>query len=968
MRKPLALALIVWFVILSAAALPVHAAPLEFNIHAGPAPQTLLAFINQSNLDVLYERNEVASHYTQAVSGPLEPLEALRRMLEKSGLRYDVVAEQSVVIRPQTPANRPPQAASSAAAEQVEVIATWFRGQIDPPIGANVTRITQTDIQLSGAQSLPDLLRTLPQVSGMGPTENTHNFGREAQSNSAFGQGINLRGLGAGATLVLVDGHPLAPSGTIGGFVDISDIPLAAVDHVEILGDGGSIVYGPDAIGGIVNIILRKGQGTTLEARAGGRSGELVGERGLHLAHAEHWTGGQFTVALATDNSNALWAAQRPQATSDLRAFGGTDFDTLAGNPGTVLAGGQTWAIPHNQDGTRLIPTDFIAGTSNQYDLLTNTMLHPAEALQSVMANGSQHIGNDWTVFLDALASRRTIRDQQAAETTTLTVTPQNPFYVNPAGGGLEMVEYGFQNDLGPLKLSSAVDKGQFSAGADYAGRGGWQGEAYGGCALETQHQTQLNLVNYAALAQELASSNPNQAFNPFGDGSHSSPAAVAAIRATGQFDLRSSIAFATLTAQGPVLHLPGGDLTLKLGTEAREQSFNTQTRSLSNGTYLEDDLSRSIWAAFAQSEVGLIGERNALPGLRNLAISTGVRYERYTDTGGITTPQFGLSATPLEGVTLRATWTRLFKAPNLGDLSESGNVSEIVPLPDPDPHSKTGYLNVLALAGNNADLRPETARSWTLGLNLSSRSHPGGSLALTYFHTRYYDLVEQSPDLSATALSDPTFQPYISRNVSDQERQSLCKQGQFLGPASDCLQAPVAAIIDLRLHNRAVIQTSGLDLNARLPFDTRLGTWTAGLLGTYLLDYSEAPTSFSPLTRLLDTEHNPISVRLRAAASWKRGSFTLATFANYQGNYTDIESVPARHVSSWTTVDATLKWEPEHLHFRGLKGTGVQLSVLNLLNRYPPFLNNVYERVGYDEENGDLTGREASLTLRVQW
>ncbi len=967
--KHIALALTVCIVGFAAAGLPARAETLKFEIGAGPAVKTLSAFMDQSRLDLLFERDEVASHRTRAISGQFEPLDALQHMLAGSGLHYGLSPAKTVIIRADTTARHAPAEAAPSTLEQVEVLARPFQGLIESPIGSSDLRITQADIQQSGASTLPELLQTLPQVSGMGPTENTHNFGREAQSNSAVGRGINLRALGAGATLVLVDGRPLAPSGTIGGFVDVSDIPLGAIDYIEILGDGGSIVYGGDAIGGIVNIVLRRDQGLTVEAQAGGRASELIGERGLSLSYGLHWDGGRFTIALAGDDRDALWASQRRQATSDLRPFGGNDFDTLAGNPGTLLAGGQTWAIPHNQDGTKLTPADFVAGTANQYDLLSNTTLLPAEGLRCVMTNGSQRIGDDWTVFADALASRRTVREEQAAETATLTVTPANPFYVNPAGDTPEQLLYGFQSDLGPLKLNSVADKGQLSVGVDHAGSHGWHEEIYGGFAVETQREIQLNRVNYAALTQELVNPDPSQAFNPFGDGSHSSPAAIAAIRAEGDFNLRSSIAFANATAEGTLLPLPGGDLTLKLGTDARAQSFNTQTRSLSSGSYLKDDLSRRVWAAFAQSNMWLIGEANALPGLRKLGVSTGVRYEHYSDVGGITTPQFGVSASPLQGVTLRATWARLFKAPNLGDLSESENVSAIVPLLDPDPHSKTGFLNVLAVTGNNASLRQETAQTRTLGLNLSPPSYPGESLALSWFHTRYYDLVAQSPDLSSTALSDPAFQPYILHNVSNQERQALCQRGQFLGLESDCLNAPVAAIIDLRLHNRAVIQTSGLDFNSRLLFDTGHGTLTLGLLGTYLLDYSEAPTLSSPLVRVLDTEHNPISVRLRASASLKTGSLTLATFANYQGSYTDIESNPARHVSSWTTFDATLMWELERSSdLQALKGMAVRLSVLNLLNRAPPFLNNVYEKIGYDEENGDLTGREISLTLLTRW
>lgn len=955
-------------VFLDTLVLPVHAEPAEFKIGAGPASEALSGFIKQSRLDLLFDREEVAPRHTQAVSGRLEPLVALDRMLVGSGLHYVLTGPQSVVILSDTTVQQNP-VLEDPELEKVEIDASWFRGQIEPPVGSSILRITPADIQQSGAGSLSELLQTLPEVSGMGPTENTHNFGREAQTNSAVGRGVNLRALGAGATLVLLDGRPLAPSGTIGGFVDISDIPLAAIDHVEILSDGGSVLYGADAIGGIVNIVLREDAGLTAEARVGGRASEFVGERGLHLSYGQKWQGGHFTIALSCDGSNALWASQRAQATSDLQPFGGTNFDTLAGNPGTVFAGGQTWAIPPNQNGRGLTPADFVADTSNLYNLLSNTTLLPAETLRSVMVTGTQRISSDWTAFANALFSHRTVREEQAAETATLTVTSQNPFYVNPAGGNSEEVEYGFQNDLGPLRLSTTAEKGQFSVGADYAHSDRWHGEVYAGYAFEGQQELQFNQVNYAALAEELVNPDPQQAFNPFGDGSSSSAVATAAIRAEGDFQLYSSIAFANATAVGRLLRLPGGDLTLELGTDVREQSFNTQTRSLSDGSYIKEDLGRRLWAAFAQADMGLIGGGDTgFPGLRKLGVSAGVRYEHYSDVGSVTTPEFGVSAVPFEGATLRASYARLFKPPNLGDLSESGNISEIIPLQDPDPHSATGFANVLALAGNNAALRPETAQSRSLGLNFAPRFYPGASLALTYFHTRYYDLVAQSPYLSATALSDPTFQPYIISNPSAQERQSLCQQGQFLGLQSDCLHMPIAAIIDLRLHNRAVIQTSGLDFNTRLPFDTHLGTFTLGLLGTYLLDYSEAPTSSSPLTSVLDTEHNPISVRLRASAGWTNGAFTLATFANYQGSYSDIESVPTRHVSSWTTIDATLAWKPEISGFPELKGATVRLGVLNLLNRNPPFLNNVYEKIGYDEENGDLTGRELSLTVRTQW
>jgi outer membrane receptor protein involved in Fe transport len=239
---------------------------------------------------------------------------------------------------------------------------------------------------------------------------------------------------------------------------------------------------------------------------------------------------------------------------------------------------------------------------------------------------------------------------------------------------------------------------------------------------------------------------------------------------------------------------------------------------------------------------------------------------------------------------------------------------------------------------------------------------------ALTYFHTVFSDLVEPSPSLSPNALADPTFAPYVLRNVSDGERAAFCGEGQFYGLPDDCLKVPIGAIVDLRLHNRAVIETTGFDLNTRYSFDLSFGRVSLGLLGTYLLDYAEAPTSLAQPVSVLNTEHNPINLRLRGSAAWTWGPIRLAGFLNYQNSYNDVESVPTRHVSSWTTVDSTFAYEIGDPDFLGLKALSFQLSALNLLNRAPPFLNNWYEKIGYDEENGDLTGRNVSLTVRMRW
>jgi len=158
------------------------------------------------------------------------------------------------------------------------------------------------------------------------------------------------------------------------------------------------------------------------------------------------------------------------------------------------------------------------------------------------------------------------------------------------------------------------------------------------------------------------------------------------------------------------------------------------------------------------------------------------------------------------------------------------------------------------------------------------------------------------------------------------------------------------------------------VDLNARYAFGTGVGQFTGRLLGTYLLGYAEAPTAADALTSVRNTEHHPINLRVRGSLTWNRGPLRVTGFVNYQNSYRDVESIPQRNVDSWTTVDGRLGYEIKNHRSPGPKSLDFELSVLNVFNHNPPFLDNWYEKIGYDEENGDLVGRNVSLTVRARW
>src|SRR5581483_4574150 len=263
---------------------------LHFEIPAGEAQKTLLQFVTQSNIEMLYSSDDVRGITTHPVSGDLTVEQALRTMIAGTGLEISfendftfasIKPTAKIDTGPETPLSRtaalaaretprglpqvPAQAfASEQKLEEVVITGTLMHGVVD--VVSPLQFVTRNDMNRTSYASVQDALQALTFSSKAGPNEDTGatgNFGR--------GAAVNLRGLGAGATLTLIDGHRQPVSGALGDFVDISNIPWSAVERIEVLPDGASALYGSDAIAGVVNIIMRKDfRGAETWARIGG--------------------------------------------------------------------------------------------------------------------------------------------------------------------------------------------------------------------------------------------------------------------------------------------------------------------------------------------------------------------------------------------------------------------------------------------------------------------------------------------------------------------------------------------------------------------------------------------------------------------------------------------------------------------------------------------------------------------------
>ena len=256
--------------------------PVEIRIQAGPLDAALSQWADQTGLRYFKNGNLGRGTGSPGASGSYAPGKALDTLLANTGLTYIIINDRTIRIVPLptagSTANAGPSRNSSPAdpvvdatsLEEVLVTGSHIPGTSPAPLRV----FTRDDIDRSGAANAEEFVGLLTQSDRTGPSEygTLRTLGTlPVQLNPNFGTGANLRGLGASSTLVLVNGHRLAPSG-YDDFVDVSMIPSDAIERVEVLTDGASAIYGSDAVGGVVNFILRHDYTTKESALRAGTS------------------------------------------------------------------------------------------------------------------------------------------------------------------------------------------------------------------------------------------------------------------------------------------------------------------------------------------------------------------------------------------------------------------------------------------------------------------------------------------------------------------------------------------------------------------------------------------------------------------------------------------------------------------------------------------------------------------------
>ena len=887
-----------------------------------------------------------------------------------------ICAAAALAQAPQTTA---PSDSSDQSLNEIVVTGTLIRGT-GAPVGSTLIQVDQSSLQETGGNDVINMLLNVPQVSPLGTSE-AQRSGTGGAVNITLGNSINLRGLSPFATLTLLDGHRVPPSGTSGSTVDPDSFPSIMLQKVDIVADGASATYGSDAIAGVANLILRRDvNGVEMSAREGWADDYKERQLGVLAGHT--WDTGQFSLGYENTYHSALPGQSRSFFESNQTAMGGGDYRTSQCNPGNIVAGGASYAIPPGGvtpgNAGALVP-----GTSNLCDMAKYQDILPEIEHNNVALTLDQKV-TDWiSVYGDATYSRRNFSNAVEQALGPFEVPTTNAFFVAPPGAALtpcspapgsplcEQVNTNFANVLGNQAISYGHSENyEFTLGVDFKLAHDWHFGIDGTEGRDHDRDQQNAELNNGNLAGALASSNPATALNPFG-GANSAAVVnnVYDSRFYAPGDTGEQVAEAKV--DGPLFHLPGGDVRAAVGGQWRHDELyygiNTGV-PFGADLVIRQQLDRVSKSAYVEFLIPVVGPDNAVPGIQKLELDVAGRYEDYSDFGSTSHPKVGLNWAPVDGVMVHASYGTSFRAPLLSELV--GPLHGVFVQQYSDPLSPSGTSVGYTLGGGNTGLKPETATTYSFGIDYKPVEH--ADIDLNYWGINYKDQI-------SSYLSDLTILQQAQQLGSLITRcpSAACTAliNQYIPalPVFGPILANPSVFVNGEELNLGTTLTRGVDLQGSYAIPTaQAGTFSVGVTGTLTTKFDVQFTPGGPTFNELNTIGYPLKLRLRGSLGWDFGPVSARAFINYSGAYTNTQVTPIESISSWTTMDLNVVYDlGKQLASPITKDLRVTLHVNNVFDRDPPYVNipiSANGGGGFDPGAATAVGRLISLAVQKKF
>lgn len=843
-----------------------------------------------------------------------------------------------------------------------------------------VTVMNAADIANTGLNNdLTDVMKKAnPFFFGRG------NLGEDNSNTRANGtNGASTVSLRNRSTLVLINGRraavsPVAATGG-GSFVDVSLIPVSAVDRIETLTDGASATYGSDAVSGVVNIILKSNY-TGVEVGGNYSWSPDAGNRATRRAYASYGASNDKTQVMVTGewrSSDPLYQYERPWA---------RDLFRTASYAGVITAdGGNTFyylnpslnAPPKNLD---LSLADLLAqgiytgpydGNQilNFFDLSKKATMALKTNRRSGVASLQHKFSDSLTGFADLLVTSSYTFSSLNAQPVSGSVAGDNPN--NPLAGTVQARNRFV--DFPRLREGDALGmRGVFGLKGSLGSS--WSWEAAVGLNRSTQHVTQTNLIDtnaYNAAVKDLT-------YNPFAR--VQAPGVIEGMVGTGYQDYVSQLISWDLRASGEVYQLPAGAVQLGLGAETRTERtsmVNDRNDRLAlwlGGTPTKPFAARqSIDGFSAELRIPVFGGGFTLPGFKTLEIGLAGRKEIYSSTTDPFVPKYSVRWMPFnDELVFRGTYGESFVAPTLFNLygpSNSGYTSSII-INRYDPNGTligpTGNRQYRSSGGSNPNLKPSQSRNWTVGFVWSPRAIKGFTLTFDWFNIDERDLVGNIPIATLLqsveqfgAASPYAHQVRLGTSVAGEthftDGAPITAPGQVTSGASDSVWVTNPAL------NIAGNWQDGADLRIDYVYDTKTwGRFNASIAGTYIRSYVQqslpttAPADFSG--SFSGTSSYP-RWRTYTSLDWTFKDWVVGASQTYIPSMDDIGGVAVAKVDSYQTFDVRASYAFRSWNSHWLKGLRLTVGVNNLFSADPPYIGSEQDQFR-DVNTYDMFGR----------
>lgn len=867
--------------------------------------------------------------------------------------------------------------------QEIIVTGTMIK-RVDAESAEAITILKADDLKNLGIQNVEQALNML--------SSNTPSVNISSAIGSFSGGGTyaNLRNLGNGRTLVLLDGQRLANNANSGNAVDLSGIPFSAIGSIEVLREGASALYGADAIAGVINFKTKQNyQGAEVSGNfdkpqhPGGVSHQLE----FSLGHGDLKDDGyNIMITGSYSRQNELRAPQRGFSAPGFDPAGGYTSTNNPGSwPGSFLdSNGNIFQSGYPACAGNPYLTTYFGNCAYRYSTATDLIPESHEA--SGMVSITKSLPSNNQLQLQYFYTRSELTGWSGPMFYFFQMDPASPYYPkasqltcvpsesvdctqapNLAGGGSAI-----WSDPNNARYGGNINAEQRVLLTFSGSNGGWDYRAFGN--FSQNKNTNINEAGYPNEDVLAPGGVLSDLINPFGPQSAAGQALINQSYVNGSYaegkEKRWSIDANASHELGDAFNA-GIPASVAVGASISGERFTYQTTPYNEVVSAATGLTASAVAGSRQSQAAYV--ELDVPITHGLDLDISDRQDRYSDFGTTNNPKIKITYKANNYLTVRGTASTGFRAPTLYSLyspdflaaSSSGTMGAGNPFCQPGKYTAEWTQAVcntqgLGLYGGNAGLTPEKSQNFDFGFILSPIQDLG--ITVDFFKIIVKNTIGGVPE---TAIyGDPTtFASYIVTNSSGTLTPSIQE-------ASSChpYTQPTCGYIKLTNSNTGGISTNGIDISVQYAQHTSIGTFHEDLEGTAVTQFLQQQYTggpqlnlvgwFNQLPQAYRWQH---SLRVDWTSIEKMWGAGLSNrfYSEYIDQFPDGNN-NIRHVSSYSLFDGYVSVKPT-------EKLSVLFGIKNILGKNPPY-TNAYQNnfaAGYNALVADPLLRNFYINLK---